>query len=253
MKRASEPIDPASNLVIAVPGGAEGPGGVLVCAENKLAYIRVGGGGDEVVTLLPRRAGMPITQPLLITAHTVLRQSGKPTAVLLQSELGDIYTVGFSMAGNGVSGVSVTYYDTLPVAIALVALGPSPGGRLFIAGEFSDHRLYQFLAPVAGRAADVVDMVQCEADGEQFQLPHFTPRGLRHLVQLDELRSLAPVLDFKCADLAGEDAPQLYALCGRGPRSSLRTLRHGLGVAEMAVSELPFKAYAGRKSQPPGS
>lgn len=27
--------------------------------------------------------------------------------------------------------------------------------------------------------------------------------------------------------------------CGRGPRSSLRVLRHGLEVSEMAVSELP--------------
>lgn len=38
---------------------------------------------------------------------------------------------------------------------------------------------------------------------------------------------------------ANEDTPQLYALCGRGPRSSLRVLRHGLEVSEMAVSELP--------------
>jgi splicing factor 3B subunit 3 len=39
--------------------------------------------------------------------------------------------------------------------------------------------------------------------------------------------------------LANEDAPQIYALCGRGPRSTLRVLRNGLEVAEMAVSELP--------------
>lgn len=41
------------------------------------------------------------------------------------------------------------------------------------------------------------------------------------------------------ADLTGEDTPQVYLACGRGPRSSLRALRHGLEVAEMAVSELP--------------
>lgn len=41
------------------------------------------------------------------------------------------------------------------------------------------------------------------------------------------------------ADLAGEDTPQVYLACGRGPRSSIRALRHGLEVAEMAVSELP--------------
>ncbi len=31
----------------------------------------------------------------------------------------------------------------------------------------------------------------------------------------------------------------MYALCGRSSRSSLRVLRHGLEVSEMAVSELP--------------
>lgn len=41
------------------------------------------------------------------------------------------------------------------------------------------------------------------------------------------------------ADLANEDTPQLYITCGRGPRSTLRVLRHGLEVSEMAVSELP--------------
>lgn len=41
------------------------------------------------------------------------------------------------------------------------------------------------------------------------------------------------------ADLANEDTPQVYLLCGRGPRSSVRVLRHGLEVSEMAVSELP--------------
>lgn len=39
--------------------------------------------------------------------------------------------------------------------------------------------------------------------------------------------------------MAHEDAPQIYALCGRGPHSTMRVLRNGLEVAEMAVSELP--------------
>lgn len=39
--------------------------------------------------------------------------------------------------------------------------------------------------------------------------------------------------------MANEDTPQFYAACGSGARSSLRVLRHGLEVAEMAVSELP--------------
>lgn len=67
----------------------------------------------------------------------------------------------------------------------------------------------------------------------------FAPRQLKNLVMVDELHSYAPILGCQVADLANEDTPQLYLLCGRGPRSSLRVLRHGLEVSEMAVSELP--------------
>ncbi len=52
-------------------------------------------------------------------------------------------------------------------------------------------------------------------------------------------RALNPACAPQVANLLNEETAQLYALCGRGPRSSLRVLRHGLAVAEMAVSELP--------------
>jgi splicing factor 3B subunit 3 len=41
------------------------------------------------------------------------------------------------------------------------------------------------------------------------------------------------------ANLTGEEIPQIYCLCGRGPRSSLAVLRPGLAVTELAVSPLP--------------
>ncbi|TMW43031.1 hypothetical protein DOY81_011893, partial [Sarcophaga bullata] len=67
----------------------------------------------------------------------------------------------------------------------------------------------------------------------------FASRPLKNLVMVDEMPSFAPIISSQVADLANEDTPQLYVLCGRGPRSSLRVLRHGLEVSEMAVSELP--------------
>lgn len=73
-------------------------------------------------------------------------------------------------------------------------------------------------------------------EGETF---FFAPRALKNLVLVDELPSFAPIITSQVADLANEDTPQLYVLCGRGPRSTLRVLRHGLEVSEMAVSELP--------------
>ncbi|KAJ1563511.1 Splicing factor 3B subunit 3, partial [Cladochytrium tenue] len=67
----------------------------------------------------------------------------------------------------------------------------------------------------------------------------FRPRGLRNLTVMDELDSLAPLVDCRVANLADEDTPQLFALCGRGARSSFRTLRHGLETTEVGVTELP--------------
>ena len=67
----------------------------------------------------------------------------------------------------------------------------------------------------------------------------FAPRSLKNLVLVDEIVSLCPILGCQIGDLANEDTPQLHVVCGRGPRSTLRMLKHGLEVAEMAVSELP--------------
>ena len=46
------------------------------------------------------------------------------------------------------------------------------------------------------------------------------------------------------ANLLGEEIPQIYALCGRGPRSTLAVLRPGLAVTELAVSPLPSNPTA---------
>ena len=43
------------------------------------------------------------------------------------------------------------------------------------------------------------------------------------------------------ADLANEDTPQLYAACGRGPRSSMRVLRHGLEVMKTTFQIILFQ------------
>lgn len=65
------------------------------------------------------------------------------------------------------------------------------------------------------------------------------PRALRNLVLVDEVDNFAPLTELRAADVTREGSVQLCALCGRGPRSTVRVLRHGLAVAELAVSELP--------------
>lgn len=38
LRKWSDPVDNGANLLIPVPGSGDGPGGVLVCAENFLIY-----------------------------------------------------------------------------------------------------------------------------------------------------------------------------------------------------------------------
>ena len=47
-----------------------------------------------------------------------------------------------------------------------------------------------------------------------------------------------------CAEVGLQEVPQVYAACGRGARSTLRMLRPGIAVAEVAVTELPARPTA---------
>lgn len=38
VRKYSEPIDNGANMLVPVPGAGDGPGGVIVCAENFLIY-----------------------------------------------------------------------------------------------------------------------------------------------------------------------------------------------------------------------
>lgn len=68
----------------------------------------------------------------------------------------------------------------------------------------------------------------------------FRPRELENLVVADEIESLDPIIDSKVMNLLpNSDTPQIFTACGRGARSTLRTLRHGLEVEESVSSELP--------------
>ena len=242
------PIDNGANLLVPVPGGPDGPGGVLVCAENWVIWRGRGAGAPEVKALLPRRAGLPPSRGTLIVAAATHKQKALFFA-LLQSEYGDIYKVtltgsGGSAAGPGLAGatgvadLAVQVFDTLPPSVSLCVLKT---GFLFAASDAGNHGLYQFI----GIGDDDPDAVVATASGlietdAGFAPLAFTPVSPpRNLALVDDLDSLAPLLSLQAANLGGEEVPQLYAACGRGPRSSLRVLRPGLAVTEMAASPLP--------------
>lgn len=69
----------------------------------------------------------------------------------------------------------------------------------------------------------------------------FNPRPLQNLLLVEALNSLDPITDAKVVNLLGpsSDTPQIYAACGRGSRSTFRTLKHGLDISQLVASPLP--------------
>jgi len=73
---------------------------------------------------------------------------------------------------------------------------------------------------------------------------YFNPRKLKYLALCDEIPSLSCITDLMVEDLTNEGTPQIYALSGRSTRSSLRILKHGLAITDIACSSLPGKPLA---------
>jgi len=227
IRKQAEEVEPGANMLISVPGGNNGPGGVIVCAENWVIWQNLD--QDEVRAPIPRRAGTPDEKGLLITSYT-MHKSKNLFFFLLQSELGDIYKVTLDLNGDEGTDVKVKYFDTIPVCSAMCVLKT---GYLFSASEFGNHYLFTFKA-----IGDQDESPETSNLTPYSQHVYFTPRELTNLQLVDESFSLSPIIDIKCEDLQNLDTPQIYTLCGRGARSSLRVLKHGLTVTEMAVSEI---------------
>jgi splicing factor 3B subunit 3 len=164
--------------------------------------------------------------------------------VLLQTELGDVfklvleYTHGADGAIGQVENMKIKYFETLPLAVDLCLF---KSGFMFLAAEFGNHALFQ----IDNLGDDEEDQPEFQSvDFDQAAMIGtanciFKPRNLRNLSLVDEIESLSPLIDSLVINLGEEENPQIYTLCGKGARSTLRMLRHGLEVNEIAVSELP--------------
>ena len=235
VRKSAVPIDNGANMLLAVPGGTEGPGGCLVCCENFLIY-RDGANAGELRVVIPRRESLPGERGVLLVAGTAHKMKGM-FFFLVQSEYGDLYKVTLEHNGEVASELRIKYFDTVPPCQSVAVL---KSGFLFAASEFGDHALYQFQGLGDDDAVEASSASTMETD-EGFAPVFFSPRPLTNLAPIDEVESLSPVLDMHLGNLAGDGTAgnQLYALCGRGPRSSLRVLRPGLSVAEIAAQPLP--------------
>ncbi|XP_071959177.1 splicing factor 3B subunit 3-like isoform X1 [Antedon mediterranea] len=233
VRKYSEPLEEHGNFLIPVPGGSDGPSGVLICSENYITYKNLGDQPDIRMPIPRRRNDLDDPERGLIFVCSAAHKTKSMFFFLAQTEQGDIFKITLETDEDMVTEIRLKYFDTVPVATSMCVLKT---GFLFVASEFGNHNLYQIAHLGDDDDEPEFSSTMPLEEGDTF---FFAPRPLKNLMVVDELESLSPIMACQIADLANEDTPQMYAACGRGPRSSMRVLRHGLEVSEMAVSELP--------------
>jgi len=148
VRKWSEEIDLTAHRLITVPGGSDGPSGVLVCSENFITWIHPDYSSIRIP--IPKRPELyDVNQDLknekeeerIIIISSVVHKLKNGFFVFVQTELGDIfkitmdYTPGTDGLSNGVDALKIKYFDTLPPSSALILL---KSGFLFAASEFGN-------------------------------------------------------------------------------------------------------------------
>lgn len=248
VRRWSSPVDSRSSSLIQVPGGYnqnterwEGPGGVLVCSEDYITYKH--SVGEEHRVPIPRRLnpveGEGESRTSTLVTASVCHRMKNNFFFLVQTEDGDLFKVTITHQDEDIHSLNIKYFDTVPVATALNILR---AGFLFVAPEYGSPHLYSFQ-----KIGDDDDLpTYSSTDYPAFgmtetppQQPTFTPRPLDNLLLTDDLGSLDPLIDSKVLNVTGADAPQIFAACGKGAKSTFKMLQHGLEVQEAVSSDLP--------------
>ncbi|KAJ6245488.1 splicing factor 3b subunit 3 [Anaeramoeba flamelloides] len=246
IRKWAEDVDPMANMLIAVPGGKSGPGGVLVCSEGTITFMNEE--HDEIVAKIPRRENQSKSEKekdVFVISSTLHKQKDS-FFFLIQTEYGDVFKLTIDYEDDEVNKLNITYFDTLSVSVSMCIFKK---GFLFVASESGNHYLYQIQS--LGDEEDEEDesalidikKEENEKEKEENKIKQllFKPHLLKNLLQIDEIENLAPLMNSKFIDLNREGIPQLLCLSGKANNSTFRILRHGLSVSEIAISDIPSK------------
>lgn len=252
VKSWSDVVDYSANMIIGVPGGQDGPSGVLVCAEDRIYYQH-----DKHASLsipIPRRKGAtedPNRKRIIVAYCLHLAKSRHEFFFFVQTDDGDVFKLSMQMEmdaqGRETANperIVLKYYDTFPVAKQMLLLKK---GYLYIATENGNSHLMH--------VDDLADDPEFEphntftSDGisadpaEKYDPTYFQPRELTMTHLAIDIPGLHPLLKTRVENLTGEDAPQIYALQGTGNKSKFQTIRHGLDIEEMIDNDMGNVPY----------
>lgn len=212
-------VDSTAHKLISLPSSL-GFGGVLILAKDKVIYRSIET-ENEIIVAVPKRYhtvamdqhGNPDHGVYFVHSQCISREGSDPF-VLLQTEYGDLFKISLVVDSMQVTGLGVEYFDTVPPSTVFCVL---ENEYLYNASESGNHFLYTI------QTFDT----QHEKDDSQY----IKVQPLKNLVMIDEVKSACPVVDMKIENALGDETSnQLVTLSGRGPRSTLRVLVHGIDV-----------------------
>ncbi|VEU21630.1 DEKNAAC102703 [Brettanomyces naardenensis] len=246
IKKFSEDVPDSANFLLPVPGGIDGPSGVLVCSKDIIQYKYLSRMTHSVP--IPKRVGQVGSAQIVSGVVHVLKHS---FFILLQSDKGDIFKVTVnglpqdSDESDGRAGVvdfiEIKYFDSMPVCSSLLIFR---SGFLYANCESGDQYIYQFEKlgddpkEKSWTSTDYPDDIAVmNAEDTGFEVRKFDNLNLVYI-----LENLNPIVASKLYDSGNiSDLPVIYSLCGSGARSSLKVLNHQLPFTEIVTQELPSK------------
>lgn len=135
VRKYSEPLEEHANFLITVPGGNDGPSGVLICSENYLTYKNLGDQHDIRCPIPRRRNDLDDPERGMIFVCSATHKTKSMFFFLAQTEQGDIFKITIESDDDMVTEIKLKYFDTVPVATSMCVLKT---GFLFVASEFGN-------------------------------------------------------------------------------------------------------------------
>jgi splicing factor 3B subunit 3 len=225
VRKYTETVSRDSHMLVALPGGHDGPSGVLVCAGDVIIWRNP---GHASITLqLPRRDDCS-GKSLFFVSSTVHRMKNM-FFVLLQTELGDLFKVSFDYdnSSNSVQEIKLSYFDSVPVSNSLCVL---KSGFLVCAAELGNNYVFQIES--LGDNEQSAEFTSNDMRDDEEPAAVYKARELKNLAVVDEIQS-APFIETKVMNLTQDDSPQFYSISGRGPNSTFKITKPGVQINQL--------------------
>ncbi|VDP84976.1 unnamed protein product [Echinostoma caproni] len=181
VRKYSEPLEEHANFLIAVPGGNEGPSGILICSENYITYKNFGDQPDIRCPIPQRRNDLDDPDRGILFVCSASHKTKNLFFFLAQTEQGDIFKINLEVDDDMVTEIKLKYFDTVPVASAMCVLKT---GFLFVASEFGNQPLKNLIevdiADFANEDTPQLAVLCGRSAGSTFRL-------LRHGLEVSEM------------------------------------------------------------------